>query len=346
MVGEKVPLYNEEEAAAGVGQAYAYSQLEPFAGPLKTEPHPAEQEAMISPLKKALIMRGVKILSISVTVFLFAVCWSVFYSEAFSKMNIVNADWIVYSFYTVFVTRLGRIYRAYKAGASRVSELIYSQVLTNVVTAGIMYAAASAICLYILNPVPLLGLILVQGLWSVLWSLVANKVYFSTHPPRKTVIIYKQDDDLRKLEQIRYFSSRFDVQKFIKAPRNMQYIIHEMEGNTVAFIAGIDMGLRNQIINHCIENNIQSYIVPQVGDVIMAGAEHMQVFTTPIMRVRRASPSYEYLFAKRVLDVIGSLVGVVVASPIMLVVALAIKLYDGGPVLYRQARLTKDRQVF
>ena len=36
----------------------------------------------------------------------------------------------------------------------------------------------------------------------------------------------------------------------------------------------------------------------------------------------------------------------VIASPFMLVIALAIKLYDGGPVLYKQPRLTRDKQIF
>ena len=35
-----------------------------------------------------------------------------------------------------------------------------------------------------------------------------------------------------------------------------------------------------------------------------------------------------------------------IASPFMILIALAIKLYDGGPVFYKQPRLTKDKQIF
>ena len=37
---------------------------------------------------------------------------------------------------------------------------------------------------------------------------------------------------------------------------------------------------------------------------------------------------------------------VVIASPFMLLIAIAIKIYDGGPVFYKQPRLTRDNQIF
>ena len=40
------------------------------------------------------------------------------------------------------------------------------------------------------------------------------------------------------------------------------------------------------------------------------------------------------------------LLGLVLASPFMLVIAILVKAYDGGPVFYRQPRLTKDGKVF
>ena len=66
----------------------------------------------------------------------------------------------------------------------------------------------------------------------------------------------------------------------------------------------------------------------------------------PILSVRRAEPNPEYLFLKRVFDIVVSALGLVVLSPFIGITALAIKIYDGGPVLYKQVRLTKDRKEF
>lgn len=42
----------------------------------------------------------------------------------------------------------------------------------------------------------------------------------------------------------------------------------------------------------------------------------------------------------------GNQVVIVIASPFMLLIAIAIKIYDGGPVFYKQPRLTRDNQIF
>ena len=48
----------------------------------------------------------------------------------------------------------------------------------------------------------------------------------------------------------------------------------------------------------------------------------------------------------RALDVAGASLGLALASPALAVAALAIKLEDGGPVLYRQRRVGRDGREF
>lgn len=52
------------------------------------------------------------------------------------------------------------------------------------------------------------------------------------------------------------------------------------------------------------------------------------------------------LFIKRILDIFFSLVGIVVLLPLFFMVALAIKLDDGGDVFYHQIRCTIDLKEF
>jgi exopolysaccharide biosynthesis polyprenyl glycosylphosphotransferase len=49
---------------------------------------------------------------------------------------------------------------------------------------------------------------------------------------------------------------------------------------------------------------------------------------------------------KRLLDVTGSLLGLILLSPLLLLVALAVKLTSPGPVLFRQKRIGADEKVF
>ena len=53
-----------------------------------------------------------------------------------------------------------------------------------------------------------------------------------------------------------------------------------------------------------------------------------------------------YHFVKRSLDIILSLVGLIILSPLMVVIAYKIKREDGGPVLYKQVRVGKNGRHF
>ncbi|HHU83461.1 MAG TPA: sugar transferase [Firmicutes bacterium] len=52
------------------------------------------------------------------------------------------------------------------------------------------------------------------------------------------------------------------------------------------------------------------------------------------------------LLLKRIIDIFGSFIGLIIASPILVFIAIAIKLTTKGPVFFRQERLGKDGKVF
>ena len=53
-----------------------------------------------------------------------------------------------------------------------------------------------------------------------------------------------------------------------------------------------------------------------------------------------------YLFLKRCLDIVASIIGLICLSPIIILVAIAIKLESEGPVLFSQDRVGKNRKIF
>lgn len=52
------------------------------------------------------------------------------------------------------------------------------------------------------------------------------------------------------------------------------------------------------------------------------------------------------IFIKRVVDLLGSIIGGIIISPILLIIALLIKLTSKGPVFFKQQRLGKDGKIF
>lgn len=241
---------------------------------------------------------------------------------------------------------LVRVYNSFEIGGRKVYELIYSLTLSSVVASGIMYIVQAAFLHKIPNLLMFLGVFIAEFVWNTLWVLAAHKIYFKLYKAKKTVVIYRSKNDLDKLSEISSLSNKFEIIKYIENPTEIHSLIKEISECEAVFIAGVSATLRNGIIKYCVEKNIPAYIEPKIGDILMSGAKHMQMFSVPILRVRHAVPNPFYLFIKRALDIIFSLIGIIVTSPIMLVMAIAIKAYDGGPVFYKQTRLTKDGKEF
>lgn len=52
------------------------------------------------------------------------------------------------------------------------------------------------------------------------------------------------------------------------------------------------------------------------------------------------------LFIKRIIDIVGSLIGIIILSPLLVIVAFAIKLDSKGPALFKQERIGKNGNTF
>ena len=112
------------------------------------------------------------------------------------------------------------------------------------------------------------------------------------------------------------------------------------------FLSGVRSHDRNIILKYCVERGIEVYVIPRVGDILMSSARRVHMLHLPVLLVTRFNPTPEYILIKRLFDIVVSLLALLITSPIFLVTAIAIKLNDGGPVLYKQIRLTKDRKPF
>ncbi len=314
-------------------------------------------------IRKPLMMRGMVLIHYIVMIGLFAACWQQFYS-AWMDGRVFGADSLaVYAMYAVSLVMLSRIYGAYRMGLAHVGELLYGQALANLISLAITYILACALARKVLNPLAGFGCAAVQALFSAGWTVAANQLYFSLHKPKRTVVIYRDESDLRKLGEIRFFAERWQVERSVQwvegnphdmphagaagdAPGDIQRLMRIMENYEAVFVSGVSATLRNGIVKYCVEKDKACYFVPHTGDVIISGAEHIRSFSVPICRVGQCRPTPEYLFVKRAMDIALSLMAILIASPFMAVTALAIRGYDRGPVLYRQVRLTKDGKAF
>ncbi|MDY2627204.1 MAG: sugar transferase [Lachnospiraceae bacterium] len=295
--------------------------------------------------KHDLPLRVVKLLNLLLMTVIFAGSWYMYYSDRAFVQYYNKGNYLIILIFTILYFLLGRVYEAFQISHFRISEMIYSQSLAAVISDAIMYVIICLLTLDAPNILPLMMTFICQLLISICWSFLSHRWYFSTFMPRRTAVVYDVREGLEKLVDEYGMDVKFNVVK-------TQYVkeciedLDSLNDCEVVFISGVHSHDRNIILKHCMYHAISVYVIPRVGDVIMSGAKKMHMFHLPILRVDRYSPNIEYIFVKRVFDIIVSLCALILVSPVMLITAAAIKAVDHGPVFYKQCRLTKNGKKF
>ena len=300
----------------------------------------------MSKMMKAVLMRGMNALHLTLMGVAVALTWFRAFTVEVGPQDMRTVGIAVGACYLAVTFFFYRTYDAYKIGMYRAGETFYAQTLANLFSDGITFFFACLIQLRPLNAVPMLQCFAVQTAISAVWVLADNQLYFKLHEPMKTLVIYRREEDLQKVYEITHLENRFDIRSKCKSTDDVFELLPQMKEYQAVIVSGVEATMRNGIVKECIEKDVDCFFIPHVGDVIIAGARHVQSFSVPIMEARRAMPKPEYAAVKRLMDVAFSLGAFIVASPLMAVTALVIRGYDHGPALYKQVRLTKDGRQF
>ena len=127
---------------------------------------------------------------------------------------------------------------------------------------------------------------------------------------------------------------------------DMEEIKEKIEKYEGVVICDIPSQVRNVILKYCYQKSIRTYTTPKISDILIRSSESLHLFDTPLLLSRNHGLSFEQRVIKRGMDVALSLAALLFLSPVFVITAAAIKLYDKGPVFYFQKRCTKDGKVF
>lgn len=300
--------------------------------------------------RKQLLFMAVKLLHILVSVLLFYNFWILFrYGELFHEKNVGwRYNYIVVMGYAAVVLALNRTYNSYLLGYSRIRELVFAQILSQLFSLAIIYALVTIGWNRWYSPIWFLVLIVADLMLDTAWSYCATGLYFKLYAPRRTILIYRN-----KLDKLRFGSIKgkpserlYRITDELMYDGNFRGLKDKLAGYEAIFVAGVNSRCRNGILKYCKAEAIPGFFLPHVGDVIMQESKHIQSFDSPVLYVNKTTAKPEYLIAKRALDILFSLLWLIVLFPIMAITAIAIKLYDRGPVIYKQVRLTRDGKEF
>ena len=266
-------------------------------------------------------------------------------------------DWIVFPFYYKGFLLMGAFYALFfvifsyilggmKIGYLKSSSLMLSQTLALIAANVSIYLETVLLSARFVNVIPMIELTAIDIVVIFIWTFLVNRIFRKLFPARHILLLYEEYDPSMLLRKVNSRKDRYLIKKSMNVEEGWESITKEMRNYDAVFLCDIHSPLRNRLVKYCYANGIRSYITPKISDIIIRSSENIHMFDTPLLLSRNNGLSFEQKLVKRFMDIIISLVMLVITSPFMLVTAVAIKLYDGGPVFFRQKRCTINGREF
>ncbi len=258
----------------------------------------------------------------------------------------IKGNIAVIGMYGIFVYLITKSMNGYKISYMRISDLCLSNIISILLGGAAAYVITCLVWKDYVDIIPFVVMMVAQMAFAAVWMVLYRHVYINAFPPRKVIIIYGNYPLEFFLRKLNTRNDKYEVCEILNYQRGLEKICSDVLDFEGVFLYDLPADERNVIIKYCYENNIRTYVVPKITDIIMKGSEDLHLVDTPIFLSRNQGLSVDQCFVKRLMDIVISFIAIVVTSPVMLIIAIIIKLYDRGPVLYKQTRLTIGGKEF
>jgi len=174
----------------------------------------------------------------------------------------------------------------------------------------------------------------------------ATYLYRSFFPPLDVLLLHAGETTDVFVDKVKTRKHQFCIKENVKVDVGIEEVYKAIDRHEVVMMWDIPTALRNKIFKYCYEKSIDVYVMPKISDIILNGSQTLHLFDTPLLLTKSTPMEPEQIVIKRLFDILFAFIILIITSPIMLLVAIAIKLYDGGSVFYKQTRCTQNGKTF
>ncbi len=239
-----------------------------------------------------------------------------------------------------------RLYEGHKIDNLRISDIVYSQTLALVISNFIIFIQICLIVKKIVNPLELIYMTIKQFIIIIIWAWFSKKIFISIFTPIKMLVIYGENSIDNFIKKMNKHRDKYEVSTVINVKEGLDTIFKRIMNYDAILIYDIDSVIRNKIIKYCYAKSTKVYITPKLSDIIVSNSDKLHIFDTPLLVIENFSLTLFQSFIKRIVDILLSLTALIILSPVMIIIAIIIKLYDGGSIIYKQKRLTVNNKEF
>lgn len=299
---------------------------------------------------KRVIMFLASVLIIAIQTGVFAYAWFHAYhvKEIIGRRYGYWGHWALIVIYAFLVIVISKLFSAFKVGYQRVLDVVLSQILSVLLVNGIAYLQLALIgrWTFLQHVGPMLWVTGINLAAVVIWVFFMRILYVRIYPPHAILLIYGNLSPRSLLKKMAGRKDKYTIAGTISLDNGIEKIKQEIVKYEAVMIGDIPSHERNVFLKFCFENNIRCYCQPKISDIMIMSSEKIHMFDTPLLLFRNCGLTVENQIFKRIFDIVCALLMLVILSPILLLIAVLVKVYDGGPVFYKQERLTRDGEVF
>lgn len=298
------------------------------------------------PYKKT-IMFVLSLISIVFMMMAFAYFWYHTYAATMYVYRFYRkGNYAMIALYGMLLYFFSRMYGALRIGQLRRIEVLLSHFLAAFMANAVIYIVICLLAFRLVNPGGIFLMQILDCLIASVWTIFASQIYTRIFPPWKILLIYGDrpaTDLVYKVEERR---DKYAIYGAININEGISAIAEKVKDYQAVILGDVPVAQRNEVLKYCFGKGIRAYVIPKISDIILMGADRIHIFDTPFMLAKGYAMTFDQRFWKRFLDLIITVPLFILASPFMILTAIAIKLYDRGPVLYHQTRCTKDEREF
>lgn len=279
------------------------------------------------------------------TVIFYAV-WRNMYMDGLFPNYGGRGKYVLMGIYFALVCILFFFDEGFQYGHHKLADVLISQVICICIVNVITYFQLSLIANKLVNFMPIVILTVIDFVTAAICIYIFTRLYHHYYVPRNMLMIYGNKNAITLKAKMESRSDKYRIADIVSADKEVDYIKEMIPRFDAVVINDISAETRNNILKFCYTIGKRTYITPKVSDVIIGGAENIHLFDAPLMLVRAGGLNSEQRFLKRAMDILLCGVALLVLWPFMLVIAIAIKIEDGGPVFYKQQRVTINEKKF
>ena len=264
--------------------------------------------------KRILRFAAAMLVILSVTLAFFFI-WIRFYNLRIVFPFYYKGHWVVMVMYVILLFIFFYIYGGLKFGYLKPTSVILSQLISVVCANVLMYLEISLLSAELEAVLPFIYLTAADFIIIAFWSFVITWAFRKLFPPRKLLIIYDEYEPTRMVQKMEERNDRYSVGEV----RSISSMTEEEFRKTAkkydaVLIYDLHSELRNKILKYCYSESIRTYSTSKISDILIKGAENIDLFDTPILLFRNFGLTFEQKFVKRLMDIILSSIILVVAS--------------------------------